>query len=64
MALNACHAMVQFNCRPIPWEEKLEMAKRHPNVDMENLASTEAQAATVRPEPGQRAEGSEAPHPR
>jgi thymidylate synthase len=44
MALNACHAMVQFNCRPIPWEEKLEMAKRHPNVDMENLAITEAAA--------------------
>lgn len=44
MALNACHAFVQFNCRPIPWEEKLEMAKRHPNVDMENLAITEAAA--------------------
>ena len=44
MALNACHALVQFNCRPIPWEEKLEMAKRHPNVDMENLAITEAAA--------------------
>lgn len=44
MALNACHAFVQFNCRPIPWEEKLEMAKRHLNVDMENLAITEAAA--------------------
>jgi len=44
MALNACHALVQFNCRPIPWEKKLEMAKRHPNVDMENLAITEAAA--------------------
>jgi thymidylate synthase len=44
MALNACHSFVQFNCRPIPWEEKLEMAKRHPNVDMENLAITEAAA--------------------
>lgn len=44
MALNACHAFVQFNCRPIPWEVKLEMAKRHPNVDMENLAITEAVA--------------------
>lgn len=44
MALNACHAMVQFNCRPIPWEEKLEMAKRNPNVEMENLAITEAAA--------------------
>lgn len=44
MALNACHAFVQFNCRLIPWEEKLEIAKRHPNVDMENLAITEAAA--------------------
>ena len=44
MALNACHALVQFNCRPIPWEEKLELAKRHPDVEMENLAITEAAA--------------------
>lgn len=44
MALNACHALAQWNCRPIPWEVKLEMAKRNPNVDMENLAITEAAA--------------------
>jgi thymidylate synthase len=42
MALNACHNLVQFNCRPIPWETKLEMAKSHPNIEMENLAITEA----------------------
>ena len=44
MALNACHALVQWNCRPIPWEIKLELAKKHPNVDIENLAITEAAA--------------------
>lgn len=42
LALYWCHALTQFNCRPIPWEIKLEMAKKHPNVDMENLAITEA----------------------
>lgn len=42
MALNACHALVQFNCRPIPWETRLELAKRNPNIEMENLAITEA----------------------
>lgn len=44
MALNACHCFVQWNCRPIPWETKLELAKRNPNVEMENLAITEAAA--------------------
>lgn len=47
MALNACHTLVQFNCRPIPWEEKLELAKRNPNVEMENLAITEAAAGNT-----------------
>lgn len=42
LALYWCHCMFQFNCRPIPWEIRLEMAKRHPNVPMENLAITEA----------------------
>ena len=44
MALNACHALVQFNCRPLTWEEKLQWAMRQPNVEMENLAITEAAA--------------------
>ena len=44
MALNACHAFVQFNCRPIPWELKLKMAMNHPYVPMENTAITEAAA--------------------
>lgn len=44
MALNACHSFFQFNCRPISWEEKLKMAKNLPNIDMENLAITEAAA--------------------
>ena len=42
-----CHTLVQFNCRPIPWEEKLELAKRNPNVEMENLAITEAAAGNT-----------------
>ena len=39
-----CHALVQFNCRPLTWEDKLQWAMRQPNVEMENLAITEAAA--------------------
>lgn len=42
MALNACHSFVQFNCRPIPFEIKLQLAKNNINIDFENLAITEA----------------------
>jgi len=42
MALNACHVLVQFNCRPLTWEQKLEWAKRNINPDyFENLYITE-----------------------
>lgn len=42
LALYWCHAMFQFNCRPLTFEQKLDWAKRQPNVEMENLAITEA----------------------
>lgn len=48
LALYWCHAMFQFNCRPIPWEEKLQLAMKNPNVEMENLAITEAAAGNKR----------------
>lgn len=48
LALYWCHSMFQFNCRPIPWETKLELAKSNPNVEMENLAITEAAAGDKR----------------
>lgn len=48
LALYWCHSMFQFNCRPIPWETKLELAKNNPNVEMENLAITEAAAGDKR----------------
>ena len=41
MALNACHAFVQFNCRPLTFEQKLQWVMRNTNVEMENLAITE-----------------------
>ena len=44
MALNACHTLIQFNCRSLTWEDKLQWAMRQPNVEMENLAITEAAA--------------------
>lgn len=42
LALYWCHAMFQFNCRPLSWEEKLQWAMRQPDVEMENLYITEA----------------------
>lgn len=48
LALYWCHAMFQFNCRPIPWGEKLQLAMKNPNVEMENLAITEAAAGNKR----------------
>ena len=42
LALTWCHAFVQFNCRPLTFEQKLDWAKRQPDIEMENLAITEA----------------------
>lgn len=41
LALYWCHAMFQFNCRPLSFEDKLEWVMRNTDVEMENLAITE-----------------------
>jgi len=42
MALNACHAFVQFNCRKLSFEQRIEWAKKNINPDLfENLYITE-----------------------
>lgn len=47
VALHWCHAFIQFNCRPIPFETKLELAKRDPSIEMENVYITEAAAGSI-----------------
>lgn len=42
LALYWCHSMFQMYCEPLTWEEKINWAKRNPEVEMENLAITEA----------------------
>lgn len=42
MALNACHAFVQFNCRPLSFEQKIDWAKKNIDPDLfENVYITE-----------------------
>lgn len=42
MALNACHAFVQFNCRKLTFEQRIDWAKKNINPDLfENLYITE-----------------------
>lgn len=46
LALNTCHAFVQFNCRPLTFEEKIDWAKRNIDPDLfENLYITELAAS-------------------
>ena len=46
MALNACHALAHFNCRPLTWEQKIDWAKKNINPDQfENLYITELAAS-------------------
>lgn len=37
LALYWCHAMFQFNCRPLTHEEKVQWVMRNTDVEMENL---------------------------
>ena len=41
LALYWCHAMFQFNCRPLTFEEKLQWVMKNTDVELENLAITE-----------------------
>ena len=41
MALNACHSFVQFNCRPLSLEEKINYVMNNYDLPLENLIITE-----------------------
>ena len=42
MALNACHTLVQFNCRPISFEDRVQILfNSNLDIEWENLAITE-----------------------
>jgi len=41
LALYWCHAMFQFNCRPLTMGEKVQWVMKNRDIEMENLAITE-----------------------
>lgn len=37
MALNACHAFVQFNCRPLTYKQRLKLYKQQEDIDDDSI---------------------------